>query len=759
MRYISILSIFVIVLSSCASYNYNTSSKDRQFQIKSDNLNDFQVFFDPTSTKIATATSNNTNATLQTLKKNNLTVLLSHPNYDPIRLELKRSPRPIALVKDISLSIFTLGIPIIIDVFKSDFYRVSPKTKEFNVHFEFKQSFMKEEFEKIKNSSKPEDFQNWISKYNKSEMVQDVIDHKDSLELSIALSKESEAAVDEYISSHQSSNYLVQAQKIKAEMIEARDLYTKANVENTVEIYEQFLIKFPRSLHNTDVHKRLIDAAEKVGLSSGSSIKMVYYVNSYLIPNASFLKTNELEIKKASITKAIDTQIIKENVKADTKKTYEYYSNLWKRYDQVKTEVRGDYLTNFEQTVSYQSKICDILFTKLKEAIAADKQIQLQDKIKVDFPNLDLYDKDKNIFITVLENISKSSGTLKLFNVGFLPNYFNNMSERDALIGRSYYTYKGGEYQALKGISFEEITVANGQLSGTSKCFQGGNLDFALTILNSKPKEIAYYQSGKLVKTTTFLPDYKEYSYEFENGSNLTLKALDATISEGNKYLSNQNFDLALTTFETARKNNFPSTIAQNVSIQKNIASAKSQKAAYIQKLEKERIAEQKKKDAIEAEKRKPVVLEDYYDLWDYPSKYIGRNVAMVVWPSSGANKYVLHQREYSETKIGSTRNNMFKGTQFYIDPSELKTESRYYNWKKFTEATTQKSITVNIPDKFFDNDLIPHDEGQSYYVIIVNVYPMRESRGYGQKGQYNDNGGSASEVTYELIDIKRYKP
>ena len=600
MRNILILSISVIVLSSCASYNYNTSGKDKQFQIKSDNLNDYQVFFVATSTKMATSTSNNTNATLQTLKKNNLTILLSHPNYDPIQLELKRSPRPIALIKDIGLSIFTLGIPIFIDVFKSDFYRVSPKTKEFNVHFEFKQSFMKEEFEKIKNSIKPEDYQNWISKYNKSEMVQDVIDHKDSLELSIALSKESEAAVDEYISSHQSSNYLVQAQKIKAEMIEARDLYTKANVENTVEIYEQFLIKFPRSLHNTDVHKRLIDAAEKVGLSSGSSIKMVYYVNSYLIPNASFLKTNELEIKKASITKAIDAQIIKENVKADTKKTYEYYSNLWKRYDQVKTEVRGDYLTNFEQTVSYQKKICDILFTKLNEAVTADKQIQLQDKIKVDFPNLELYDKEKNIFITILENISKSTGTLKLFNVGFLPYYFNNMSERDALIGRSYYTYKGVEYQALKGISFEEITVANGQLSGTSKCFQGGNLDFALTISNSKPKEIAYYQSGKLVKTTTFLPDYKEYSYEFENGSNLTLKALDATISEGNKYLSNQNFDLALTTFENARKNNFPSTIAQNVSIQKNIASAKSQKAAYIQKLEKERLAEQKKRDAEE---------------------------------------------------------------------------------------------------------------------------------------------------------------
>ena len=127
---------------------------------------------------------------------------------------------------------------------------------------------MKEEFEKIKNSSKPEDFQNWISKYNKSVMVQDVMDHKDSLELSIALLKESEAAVDDFIATHTTSTYLEQAQKIKAEMIEARDLFTKAKAENTVEIYERFLIKFPRSIHNTDAHKSLIDAAEKVGCDS-----------------------------------------------------------------------------------------------------------------------------------------------------------------------------------------------------------------------------------------------------------------------------------------------------------------------------------------------------------------------------------------------------------------------------------------------------------------------------------------------------------
>jgi hypothetical protein len=96
---------------------------------------------------------------------------------------------------------------------------------------------------------------------------------------------------------------------------------------------------------------------------------------------------------------------------------------------------------------------------------------------------------------------------------------------------------------------------------------------------------------------------------------NLTLKAIDATIAEGNKYLSNQNFDLSLTTFENARKNNFPSTIAQNISLQKSIASAKSQKAAYIQKLEQERIVEERKREQerLADQKRKQEQAKAFY--------------------------------------------------------------------------------------------------------------------------------------------------
>jgi hypothetical protein len=177
----------ILFLNSCASYNYNSSSSDRTVTIKSDNLTDYQVFSTKSSNKLNTATSGSTLVTLESLKKNHLSLLLTHPNYDPQQIIIKRSVRPKALTKDIGLGIFTFGIPVIIDAFNSDFYKVSSNSKEIFIHFEFKQSFMSDELAKIRNTNKPEDYTKWISFYPKSYMMQVAIDSKDSLELNIAL--------------------------------------------------------------------------------------------------------------------------------------------------------------------------------------------------------------------------------------------------------------------------------------------------------------------------------------------------------------------------------------------------------------------------------------------------------------------------------------------------------------------------------------------------------------------------------------------
>jgi hypothetical protein len=542
--------LVISILSSCASYNYS-SSEDRSIKITSDNLPDFQVFSPRTSNKLSTASNGVARPRIEKLKKDYLTVLLSHPNYDPQLIYIKRVPRAKALAKDIGLGVFTFGIPVLVDVFNSDFYKVSPKTKEFNIHFEFKQSYMTEEYVKIKDSKNPEDLKTWLSKYIKSVHFQEATDKKDSLELSIALFQETESAIDEFIASHQSSNYLSQAQKIKDEMVAARELFAKSKTENTVTSYENFLQKYPRSLHNKEAHKLLTEAAEKVAINSLNSTSMVNYMKTYLIPNALFFNTTELDLRKSKISKAIDAQLIKDNIKTDPKKTYDYYSNLWKSYINMRDQGLEPYLNHLEQTYGYLSKICDVLFVKVKEANTLEKQSSLIAKINLDFPSLDIYDATKNPIITTLENMQKGTGIVKLFNVGYLPHYFNNMSERNSLIGRDFYTYKDSTYASLKGITYEEISFSNGFLNGISKAYQGNQLDFALNMINnSGEKSISYYQNGALVLSTFFPTNEIPYYYEYENGTNITLKVISdvldkLTVMESNikSYTKSKNYE------------------------------------------------------------------------------------------------------------------------------------------------------------------------------------------------------------------------
>ena len=123
------------------------------------------------------------------------------------------------------------------------------------------------------------------------------------------------------------------------------------------------------------------------------------------------------------------------------------------------------------------------------------------------------------------------------------------------LIGRNFYVYKSSDYQSLKGITYEEISYLNGRLNGISKAFMGSSLDFTLNMGSNGPKDIGYYQKGKLVVSTTFLPNYKEYSYEFENGVNLTLKKVDENLASVSYHINEMKKNLSSNSFESYLEN------------------------------------------------------------------------------------------------------------------------------------------------------------------------------------------------------------
>ncbi|MFN5319584.1 MAG: hypothetical protein ACK5CY_12155, partial [Bacteroidia bacterium] len=276
-----ILCLFLALLNSCASYKYDSYDKrsNSTVNIYSDNVQDFVAINGTEESK-----SNNGKLALSiSLKRKKTTIDLIHPNYEQQTITVKRSVRGGPLAKDILLSPLTFGLPIIIDVFRSDFYKVNRNTKEFKIHFEYKQSFMRDEYYSIYDSSNPEEFSNWLSLYPKSEIKGRVLRHRDSLELNIALNKKTEYAIDEFISSHQNSHFLPKAKSIKSEMVAAREMFQASLNTNSVEAYENFLAKYPQSLHTTEAFERLIDAAERRAINKNNIDAIRDYVKEYLM--------------------------------------------------------------------------------------------------------------------------------------------------------------------------------------------------------------------------------------------------------------------------------------------------------------------------------------------------------------------------------------------------------------------------------------------------------------------------------------------
>jgi hypothetical protein len=250
---------------------------------------------------------------------------------------------------------------------------------------------------------------------------------------------------------------------------------------------------------------------------------------------------------------------------------------------------------------------------------------------------------------------------VKLYNASYLQHRISkSWALNDIMNRKNQYMYKGNSYNALEKIDFEELSFQNGKLSGTSKSFSQGKLSFQLfmnlvseEVLNnnnkkeiftsSEPKEISYFQEGNLVKTIHFIPAcancrpaFETYEFEFENGVNITLKALDQKIAEGNSYLKAANYEMAISTLEEARKNKFPAAITQNMLLDKAIANVKNQQATFLRKEEEKRVAEERKKLVEEEKRRKSEMGSD-----KYICKKLSEYTWVAKWNATNNNTYM----------------------------------------------------------------------------------------------------------------------
>lgn len=595
-----------LIISSCASKNYSNSEriKNNSFtikcnvqganvQIKSKQLRDKENFKNTTvDNKNGTYSSVNT---FNKLKFRRTFLVVSKENYEPKTVRVWRTPRGKALGKDLLLSLVTYGVPLIVDAFRSDYYQVASWSKEINVDLKFTQEFMDKKYFEILNSITPEPFISYIKTYPYSNKINYAIDKKDSTELLVALEKSTESALNEFISSHQKSKFLKEANEIKAGMVEAREKFEEAKTKNTVEAYEIYISKYPKSFQRKDAINRMVDLAYKKAVSENKITQLTAFNKDYLIKFESNLTQDTLISKTNRLSRALDNLIIKEN-DTDPKNKYVSYSNLWKKYREISDSNKN--LGALEKCEAYLPKISNLLLSEFVKLTDESKQSSYLKKAASDFP-IEVKSIESEtplpLINIIVDNAVGYNGTLKLFNQKYVENRVAESSERDVLKSIVGFEYKGEYYANYKDANVEEITLKNGEISNV-KLYNGKNLLLTGNYNGSASSECSFYLNGKLVRTNNSDKN-GYYSYEFENGVNLSLKNLEDKIKEADSELSKKNFDKAIELYSTNCANEYPKTIALNQRIEKGIQNAKNQKVAYLQKLEQDRIAEEKRRE------------------------------------------------------------------------------------------------------------------------------------------------------------------
>ena len=605
--------IACLLFSSCASrkYSFEERIENNTFNV---NCNVFgasvkiksklfdKEYFKPTSITVGSNKYSSSNS-FEKLKFGRTILVVSQENFEPQTIKVWRVPRLKALGRDVLLGLVTYGVPLAIDAFRSDFYKVASWSRNIDVELKFTQEFMKKQFYEIEKSSKPEPFIAYINAYPYSSLLQKAIDKRDSTELLVAIDKSSESALDEYIATHQRSKFLKEATDIKSGIVEARVKFEETKTKNSVEAYEEYLAKYPKSLQKKEAIDRLVDVAYRRAINQNTLDAQLAFNSNYLMKYQDKLNADTLKLKTERTAKQVDRLIIKEN-DTDPKNKYVSFSKVWKKYDQVRREHQNLPQAALIMSSAYFPKIANLLLESISKLPSEKEQTAFFTKLEADFPNY--YNPTLNpLSITLLENAKDFTGSVKFYNQKVVNYYVENGVQGMPIKELYGFEHKGTSYSCAKEANLEEFTLSKGIIT-TAKLYRNNTI-YAKGVFNGKDcsngrtcdsYECSYYVNGNLVRTN-YTNKEGSYFYEFENGVNLSWKILENKLKEADAELTNKNYDRAIDLYVNNCANDYPKSIPLNLRLQKSIQNAQTQKTVYLQKLEQQRIAEEKRQEQI----------------------------------------------------------------------------------------------------------------------------------------------------------------
>jgi hypothetical protein len=601
--YIAIISILV---SSCSSLFYSNRSQNNTFTINS-NVKNFEIKFPYSRNETYTSNNGNFRYTLPKLSRSYTTVDIVSKDYVSQRITLKKSVRIGPLLLDLLSFPLTLGIPVLVDVFKSDFYKISDDSKNNTITLLNTQSFMTSQFNKIKGTKNPEIYDRFIEGYPFSEKKELAINSRDSLEFKFALDSYNEQNITKFIQNRPTSIFIPSATKIEAEFVKNRIAFSKLETSSSVGDIENFIQESPNAIQIPKAHKLLVELAEKEALNSQSSSKKIIFLHNYLIPNKNYLSNSDYLVIKSTILSKILNEIEKE-IKNKDYTTIKSNYLIFKSLDKHRIE-QGD-LNMFLNI--YQNQLSEILFNDLLKIKSNQDQLSFESKIQTEFP--DLFN-NSNVVLKILEKNSEKNGLVTIYNLDFLSLEFdgNKNSKKYKNKPSTSFEYKNVGLILQNTPIKQLLNFKQNLLEGTQEIYFLNDLSTKLIVKGLKIVNTEYLLKNKLIGIEYF--DNSGgflYKYEFENETNLTLKKLDENISQYDNMVSRKNFNEALIGYQNLQHNRFPKELKQNLVLISKIENCEKliqKRDLEIARLRKAEEARQEKIRIIEEKKQEKIRL------------------------------------------------------------------------------------------------------------------------------------------------------
>lgn len=544
---ISFVVLLAFFLSSCSSMFYKHNRPLNQTVFIKSNNKEFDLFL-PKSTNskvsIQESDGNQMSYYVPKLRKKYMQIELSSQNCEPISLKLRKIPRVTPIVLDLLLSPFSYGLPLIIDPFKSDFYKLKEESKNFNVTFEFKQDFMSAEFSKLKTNQNPKAFLDFINKYPNYSKLSEVRNLKNELEFNNAVNASSEFAILEFVNSHPDFDRLNLAKKIYEDFKSARLAFGDAEKSGLSQEIEIFLEKFPNSVHDRDAHILLINSKELETIKSDNIATYISYFNDYLEKHRNFLTEDEYKNKKSRII-----ENIKKSIRTDVKRNsgIEQLSKLWETYSNTGKDlldknsiniIEGSFRENFSKPIYLY------LFSD-----SSNNDIDQFNLLNNAF--LNLYKKESYVR-ELFGAIENKNGKVILKNYNFYEpsNSLNELNDFP-----HEYTYLDEKYPTFKTSNLVVMNFVQNKLDGVQEVFNGKDFGndkvYIVNYINGDKFGESFYKSGQLVKSNVFTNDNKLlYFTEYKNSINLTLQNFKNEIKRADLLYAEKDYNNALAIYK-----------------------------------------------------------------------------------------------------------------------------------------------------------------------------------------------------------------